>query len=226
MTATASDNVAVTSLEIYIDGALKMTGTSSPLNYSWNTSGLSGTHTIFSKAYDAAGNIGTSPTITVTVSGSTVQQLIQNPGFETGNLNFWTAGGALVPTVTSAKHNTGTFSALLGASTAPQQNGDSWIYQAVAIPSTSTGASLNFSYWGVCGDTVANDWQEVQIQNTSGVVLAQVMKTCSNAQVWTKVYFNLLPYKGQTIRVLFNAHGNGDNNLTYMYVDDATVSVK
>ena len=66
----------------------------------------------------------------------------------------------------------------------------------------------------------------MQIQNTSGVVLAQVMKTCSNAQVWTKVYFNLLPYKGQTIRVLFNAHGNGDNNLTYMYVDDATVSVK
>ena len=162
----------------------------------------------------------------MTVSSSTVQQLIQNPGFETGNLNFWTAGGALVPTVTSAKHNTGTFSALLGASTAPQQNGDSLIYQAVTIPSTSVGASLNFSYWGVCGDTVANDWQEVQIQNTSGVVLAQVMKICSNAQAWTKVYFNLLPYKGQTIRVLFNAHGNGDNNLTYMYVDDATVSVK
>ena len=60
VTATASDNVAVTSLEIYIDGALKTTGTSSPLNYSWNTSGLSGSHTIFSKAYDAAGNIGTS----------------------------------------------------------------------------------------------------------------------------------------------------------------------
>ena len=88
------------------------------------------------------------------------------------------------------------------------------------------GASLNFSYKGFCSDTVANDWQEVQIQNTSGVVLAQVMKVCSNAQTWTKVYFNLLPYKGQTVRVVFNTHQNGDANRTYMYVDDVTVSVK
>ena len=73
---------------------------------------------------------------------------------------------------------------------------------------------------------MANDWQEVQIQNTSGVVLAQVMKVCDNSQTWTKVYFNLLPYKGQTIRVVFNVHGNGDNKLTYMYIDDATFSVK
>ena len=96
----------------------------------------------------------------------------------------------------------------------------------MAIPSTSTAASLNFSYRASCSDTVANDWQEVQIQNTSGVVLAQVMKVCSNAQTWTRVYFNLLPYKGQTVRVVFNTHQNGDANLTYMYVDDVTVSVK
>ena len=88
------------------------------------------------------------------------------------------------------------------------------------------GASLNFSYKGFCFDTVANDWQEVQIQNTSGVVLAQAMKVCSNAQTWTNVYFNLLPYKGQTIRVVFNAHQNGDANRSYMYVDNVTVSVK
>ena len=224
VTATASDNVGITSLEIYIDGALKTSGTSSPLNYSWNTSGLSGSHTIFSKAYDAAGNVGTSTTVTVTVSNA-VQQLFQNTGFETGNLNFWTAGGAYLPFATTAQHNTGNYSAQLGSSTT-SQNGDSWIYQDAAIPSTSTGASLNFSYKGFCSDTVANDWQEVQIQNTSGVVLAQAMKVCSNAQTWTRVYFNLLPYKGQTVRVVFNAHQNGDANLTYMYVDDVTVSVK
>ena len=136
VTATASDNVGVTLLEIYIDGALKTSGMSSPLSYSWNTSGLSGSHTIFSKAYDAAGNVGTSTTVTVTVSSNTVQQLFQNTGFETGNLNFWTAGGVYLPFVTNAQHYTGNYSAQLGASTGTQ-NGDSWISQDAAIPSTS-----------------------------------------------------------------------------------------
>jgi hypothetical protein len=226
VTATASDNVGVTSIQIYIDGAQVASGTTSPLNYSWNTTNTTnGTHTIYSKASDAAGNVGTSTTITVTVNNG-VQQLLQNPGFETGNLSGWTAGGALTPVVTNTKHNTGSFSALLGATTAPQQNGDSWLLQSVAIPSTSVGASLNYVYWGVCNDTLANDWQEVQVQTSTGTLLAQVQKTCVTSTGWTRMYFNLLPYKGQTIRIYLNAHGNGDSNLTYMYVDDVTVSVK
>jgi hypothetical protein len=225
VTATASDNVGVTSLQIYIDGAQVASGTSSPLNYSWNTANApNGSHTIFSKASDAAGNVGTATTISVTVNNG-VQQLLQNPGFETG-LTGWTAGGVLTPSVTNTKHNTGSFSAVLGSPTAPQQNGDSWLLQTATIPSTSVGASLNYYYWGVCNDTLANDWQEVQVQTSTGTLLAQVQKTCVTSTGWTKVYFNLLPYKGQTIRIYLNAHGNGDSNLTYMYVDDVTVSVK
>ena len=226
VTATASDNVGVTAVQIYIDGTQAASGTASPLNYSWNTANTSnGTHTIYSKASDAAGNVGTSTTVTVTVN-NTIQQLIVNQGFETGDITGWNAGGVLVPFATSAAHHAGRFSAQLGSTTAPQQNGDSWLYQTVTIPSTSVGASLNFAYWPACADTITNAWQEVQIQNTSGVELAQVMKVCSNAQSWTRVYFNLLGYKGQTIRVLFNVHGSGDNNATFMYLDDATVSVK
>jgi hypothetical protein len=226
VTATATDNVGVTSIQIYIDGSQVASGTTSPLNYSWNTANTSnGTHTIYSKASDAAGNVGTSTTITVTVSNG-VQQLLQNPGFEAGSLSGWTAGGALTPSVTNTKHNTGSFSAVLGSTTAPQQNGDSWLLQTATIPSTATGASLNYYYWGVCNDTISNDWQEVQVQNSSGALLAQVQKTCTTSSGWTKVYYNLINYKGQTIRIYLNAHGNGDGNLTYMYVDDVTVSVK
>ena len=57
-------------------------------------------------------------------------------------------------------------------------------------------------------------------------MLAQVMKTYTTSSGWTHVYFNLINYKGQTIRVLLNAHGNGDSNLTYMYVEAVTVSVR
>jgi len=226
VTATASDNVGVTSIQIYIDGSQAASGTTSPLNYSWNTRTLSnGSHTIFSKAFDAAGNLGTSATITVTVNNS-VQQLLQNTGFETGNLTSWNASGVFLPVVTTARHNKGSYSARLGSSATPEPNGDSSLYQTVTIPSSTTAASLNFHYWGACADTVANDWQEAQIQGSTGTKLAQVMKVCSNTQTWTKVYFNLLPYKGRTIRIYFNDHGNGNGLLTYMYLDDVTVSVK
>jgi hypothetical protein len=69
--AQASDNIRVTRVEIYIDSLLKSTLTSSPYVTSWDTTKeVNGTHTIFSKAYDAAGNTGTSSIITVTTNNS------------------------------------------------------------------------------------------------------------------------------------------------------------
>ena len=69
--ADASDNVAVTSVEFFIDGNLEGTGVLSNGTwlYSWNSlpKADSGSHTIYLKAYDAAGNIGTSGITTVTV---------------------------------------------------------------------------------------------------------------------------------------------------------------
>ena len=226
VTATATDNVGVTSIQIYIDGTLKSSGSVSPLNYSWNTTtATNGSHTIYSKAYDAAGNIGTSPTITVTVNNSSTQ-LIQNPGFETGNLANWTASGTYLPFVTVWYAHSGTHSAQLGASMSPEPVSDSALYQTVTIPSTATSATLDYYYSGVTTDTIAHDWQEAQIQDNSGRELAQVMKTCSNTLSWQHVTFNLIAYKGQTIRIYFNTHQNGNGKLTYMYVDDVSVTVR
>src|SRR5207237_6780892 len=87
VTASATDNVGVTKVEFYLDGALKSTSTTSPYSWSFNTTTVAnGSHTLVSKAYDAAGNIGTSATVTVTVNNtSTVTQLLGNPGFENGS---------------------------------------------------------------------------------------------------------------------------------------------
>lgn len=126
----------------------------------------------------------------------------------------------------SANHNGGKYSAELGSSVTPEPNGDSSLYQTVTIPSTSVSAGLHFYYWAACSDIVTNDWQEAQIQNSSGTKLAQVMKVCSNTQTWTHVYVNLFPYKGQTLLIYFNTHGNGNNKLAYMYLDDVQVYVK
>lgn len=67
--ATASDNVGVAKVEFLVDGSVVSTDTSSPYGYSWDTtSANAGNHTIVAKAYDAAGNVGTSSTVNVTVA--------------------------------------------------------------------------------------------------------------------------------------------------------------
>jgi beta-lactamase superfamily II metal-dependent hydrolase len=69
VSASASDNVGVTKVEFYLDGALKSTDTTSPYSWSWDTTtATNATHTLTTKAYDAALNVGTSATVSVTVS--------------------------------------------------------------------------------------------------------------------------------------------------------------
>jgi hypothetical protein len=73
VSVSASDNVGVTKVELYVDGALSSTDTTSPYTFTWNTATASnGTHTLSTKAYDAANNLYTSTSISVTVSNSTV----------------------------------------------------------------------------------------------------------------------------------------------------------
>lgn len=62
----ATDNVGVVKVDLYVDGALVSTSTSSPFTNRWNSrKAASGAHTLLCKAYDAAGNIGVSATVTV-----------------------------------------------------------------------------------------------------------------------------------------------------------------
>ena len=229
VTATASDpdDPVVAKMEIYIDNVLKSSNTNSnTITYSWNTTTYSnGNHTIYSKAYDAAGNVGTSATINVTVNNTT-GQLITNGGFETGSLSSWTLGGVYLPFISTAQKHGGTYSAQLGASSGGEPNGDSSMYQTITIPSTVTSATLTFWYWPSTTDTVTYDWQEAQVQNTSGTTLAQIMKVSSNSHVWTQKTFSLTPYKGQTIRIYFNVHQDGYGDLTYMFLDDVSVTTQ
>ncbi len=72
VTATASDAVGVTRVEFWLDGALASTDTTSPYAWSWNTtSATNASHALVSKAYDAANNVGTSSTVSVTVANGT-----------------------------------------------------------------------------------------------------------------------------------------------------------
>jgi len=69
LAADASDAVGVTQAKWYVDGVEVAWDGAAPWQASWSsTTVASGLHTIFAKAADAAGNWGTSPTISVTVA--------------------------------------------------------------------------------------------------------------------------------------------------------------
>jgi hypothetical protein len=228
VSASASDNVGVTKVEFYLDGALQSTDTTSPYSWSWNTTTASNaSHTLTSKAYDAAGNVGTSAGVAVTVSNATAQQLLGNTGFETGTASPWVAASGVVTNSTSEAAHAGTWKAWMDGYGAAHTD---TLYQQVAIPSTVTTATLTF--WlhvdtAETTTTTAYDTLKLQIRNSSGTVLATLV-TYSNLNANTgfaQKTFDLSAYKGQTIQVYLV--GVEDASLqTSFVVDDFALNVQ
>jgi hypothetical protein len=67
---SASDNVGVTRVDLLVNGTLLATDTTTPYGFSWDSTNLGGSATLVARAYDAAGNSGTSQTVTVTVGAA------------------------------------------------------------------------------------------------------------------------------------------------------------
>ncbi len=103
VTASATDNVGVSKVEFYLNGVLKTTDTSTPYLYSLSSSTLAtGTYTLMAKAYDAAGNVGQSSDVSVTVVNDTTAPTVSL----TAPANNATVSGATTITA-SASDNVG-----------------------------------------------------------------------------------------------------------------------
>jgi chitinase len=71
ISATASDNTGVSKVEYYQNGVLIAAGNLPPYSYSWDTKSLAnGNYTLTAKAYDAAGNVGTSAVVVSVLNDS------------------------------------------------------------------------------------------------------------------------------------------------------------
>jgi subtilisin family serine protease len=69
VTANATDNIVVSKVEFYLDGLLQTTSTAAPYTFIWGTTAVAdGSHTLTATVYDAAGNIGLSSNLSVTIS--------------------------------------------------------------------------------------------------------------------------------------------------------------
>lgn len=98
LTATASDNVAVTSAWFTVDGTtVGAEDTRSPYSISWDSTNVAnGSHVIRALARDAAGNVGQSAPVTVTVANTTPQE----PSAPTVTITAPAPGATVTGTVT------------------------------------------------------------------------------------------------------------------------------
>jgi hypothetical protein len=233
VSATASDNVGVTRVELYVDNALLGSAAAASASASWDTTRVAaGAHQISAKAYDAAGNVGTSPSVSVTVNnnggggGGQPRNLIANGGFE-GTLAPWTLGGAQNPVLSTVHQHSGANSLRCGYSSgATEPNGDSYAYQSIAIPANITTATLSFWYYTYTTDTITYDWQDAYVLDPNGNILVNIFHECANDGVWQQRTVDLSAYKGSTVLVYFNAHGDGANDPTTLWVDDVVLNVQ
>ena len=94
---SASDNVGVTQVKWYVDGAEVAWDGAAPFQQSWDSRKVAdGTHQVFAKAADAAGNWGTSAPITVTVANTSASADTTRP---TVSVSSPTAGATVTGSV-------------------------------------------------------------------------------------------------------------------------------
>lgn len=231
LTASASDNVGVTKVEFYVDGALKATDTGSPYSASLDSTTLAdGSHSLVAKAYDAAGNVGTSSTVSFSVSngsggsGGGGTELIGNGGFESG-ATVWTETSGVINSDTNEPAHGGSWKAWLDGYGSSHTD---YVRQSVTIPSSVSSATLSF-YLHIdtaeSGST-AYDTMKVQLITASGSYVT--LATYSNADAasgYALHTLDLSAYKGQTVQV--NFYGVEDGSLqTSFVVDDVSLTTQ
>ncbi|GEJ58051.1 S8 family serine peptidase [Anaeromyxobacter diazotrophicus] len=232
--ATASDDVGVTRVELYVDGALVATAAAPPWTAPWDTTAAAnGPHTLTSRAYDAAGHAGESAAVSVTVANAApaaacaaTRQLLANPGFEAGTAAPWVAtAGVLDPTTSPAAHSGG-WKAWLDGYGSPHVD-DLW--QEVTLPAGACGASFSFWLQVTTAETSAStafDTLTVTVRDGAGSLLGTLgaFSNLDASSGWTQWRFDLSAWRGRTIRL--HLHAAEDPTLqTSFLVDDAAVTV-
>ena len=193
-----------------------------------------GTSNVTVTATDTTGASG-SASFTWTVSssgggggGCTAQQLLGNPGFETGSISPWTStSGVLTSSSSESPAQAGNYLAWLdGYGTSHTDT----LAQKVTIPATC--ASATFTYWVEVNSTAtsskkASNTLNLQVLNSSGSVLQTIpVATGANSGTsYVQYSTNLAAYIGQTISLKFTGTEVSGGNTSF-FEDSNALNVK
>jgi hypothetical protein len=159
--------------------------------------------------------------------GGGSSQLLANAGFESGNVSWVAASSSDITTSTSYAPRTGSWYAWLGGWATAHTD---YMYQTVSIPSTASTATLSFYLRVATAETTtttAYDTLKVQLRDTSNNLVVQLvsLSNLSASCCYALKSFDISAYKGQTLRVYFQAD-NDNGNQTSFLVDDAALTVQ
>jgi hypothetical protein len=198
ITSSASDNVGVTKVECYVNGALQTTDTASPYTFSWNTTAVTnGIYILTVKAYDAAGNVGQSANVTVTVNNPVAPP---PPGSYTAV--FGNATGANYPntvqdTFININYDVNATSTALNTYTWPANTPANailmkWDISALPVGAQIQSATLSLYQTGSGGDSLY-DMPVSQIINKSPLIANCNGYTYDGTNPWDP---SSVPYNG------------------------------
>jgi subtilisin family serine protease len=165
------------------------------------------------------------PTPTPAPTPAPASQLLLNPGFESGNVN-WVVDSGVITNATGNSPATGFWYAWLNGYGSANTD---YVYQQVTIPSNATSATLSFYVkidTSETSTTTAYDTLTLTVRDSNNAVL-KTLATYSNLNRTTGYVlrsFDLSAYRGRTIRVYFL--GREDSSLqTSFAIDDTALKV-
>ncbi|HVK27440.1 MAG TPA: M4 family metallopeptidase, partial [Nocardioides sp.] len=165
----------------------------------------------------------TSFTWTISGGGTPSGNLLKNPGFESGAVD-WTGTSGPITNNTGRAARTGSWKMWLGGNGSTSTENES---QTVAIPATATTASLSF--W-IAIDTAetttgtAYDTAKVQIVDGTTTSTLATYSNLNKSTGYVQKTFDLSAYKGKTVTLKFLM--NEDSSLqTSFVVDDTAINV-
>lgn len=168
----------------------------------------------------------TAGTATPTPPPTASQQLLGNPGFETGTAP-WVASTGVVDNSNGEPAHSGSWKAWLnGYGTSHTDT----LKQTVTIPASATSATLSFYLHIDSAETTtsaAYDKLSVQLVNSSGTLLT-TLATYSNlnkASGYAQRTFDVTRYKGQSVTLRLTGAEDGSLQTSFV-VDDASLTAK
>jgi serine protease AprX len=152
------------------------------------------------------------------------QQLLANPGFESGATG-WTGTTASITNSTTRPARGGSFYAGLGGNGSTSTEN---VYQQIAVPATGTPSVSFWARIDTAETTSSTQYDKLQLQvlNSAGTVLG-TLATLSNldkSTAYSQKTFDLSAYKGQTIRIRWQASEDSSLQTTFA-IDDTAVNV-